>query len=621
MRRLGQGRASVAIGAAAATLMAGAMIGGLAGGAGAAGVAGTRTAAGGPQIASGGVIKYAELPTSSANYIFAETSTANQSLYNNSQFINLMWPLVYRPAPDQPVLDYAHSMAYPPVWNKTDTEVTVTLKNYNWSDGTPVTARDLVFYINLGKAMGATWGNYGGPSQFPYNLKSYTATSAKTIQFVLNSPINPTFFDDNGIDYITPIPQHAWDKESANGPVGNYDMTPAGALKVVTFLQKQAADMTTYTSNPLWKVIDGPWELKSFGGSSSPDVFVPNPDYSGPKPYVSEFEEIPFTTDSAEYTSLKSPGTLNYGYIPTQDFPTIPSIQSEGYDVTKIPLWGFDYIIPNQKNPQVGPILSQIYIRQVLAELTDQNTMIKHFMDGFGIPTYGPTPVYPLGNPFVSKAELKNPYPYSTSAAEALLKHHGWQVNAGKVDVCMVPGPSGCGAGITKGEQLSLNLLYSSGSAILQEDTDLFQSDAAQAGVQINPKSAGFNTVISQVQQCVLPKDKGTPLCNWQLGEYGGISESTYPSGEGLLNSGGAFNAGSYSNPTLDKLIAECTTASTLQTYYQYEDLVVQQEPWIWQPEADNVSATAKNLNGFGMTTEFGGFYGYIEPEFWYFTK
>ena len=52
-------------------------------------------------------------------------------------------------------------------------------------------------------------------------------------------------------------------------------------------------------------------------------------------------------------------------------------------------------------------------------------------------------------------------------------------------------------------------------------------------------------------------KGKGTPTCNWQLGEYGGLGLSTYPSGEGLFNTGGAFNAGRYSNPTMDKLINE----------------------------------------------------------------
>ena len=174
---------------------------------------------------------------------------------------------------------------------------------------------------------------------------------------------------------------------------------------------------------------------------------------------------------------------------------------------------------------------------------------------------------------------------------------------------------------MTKGEKLSLNLLYSNQPVIIQENTDLFQSDAAQAGIQINPKSALFNTVIAQVQACT-PKGMGTPTCNWQLGEYGGLSESTFPGGEGVLNTGGAFNAGQYSNPTLDNLINESTTSGTLAAYHQYENLVVKEEPWIWQPVPDNIVATKSNLKGYGITSEFTGYiYGYIEPNFWTFTK
>jgi peptide/nickel transport system substrate-binding protein len=572
--------------------------------------------------ATGGVIKYAELPSSSANYIFPETTTANQSLYNNSQFINLMYPTIYPPAPYEPVVDFTHgAMAYPPVWSDNNTVATVKLKPFKWSDGTPVTARDYIFYINLGMALGTSWGNYGGPTQFPYNLKSYTAVNPMELKFVLKAPINPTFFLDNGIDYLVAMPQHAWDKTSATGAVGNYDMTPAGAKQVVAFLGKEAADTNTYTSNPLWKVVDGPWMLQSFGGQSSPDIFVPNPGYSGPKPYASQFEEIPFTTDSAEFTSIKAgSSSLDYGYVPTQDIPAIPSVQGEGYSISKVPEWGFDYTIPNLKNPQVGPILSQLYIRQVLTELTDQATMIKHFMFGYGIPTYGPTPIYPLGNPFVTAAEKTDPYPFSIATAEKTLKAHGWQVNPGKVDVCTTAGAAGCGAGIKAGTKLSFNLLYANGTAITQEDNDLFQSDAAQAGVQISLRSATFNTVISTVQACT-PKEIGTATCNWQLGEYGGISESTYPSGEGLLNTGGAFNAGSFSDPQIDNLINQSSVAPTLAAYHNYENLVVKEVPWIWQPVPDNIAATSSGLTGYGLTSEFGGFYGYIEPQFWYFTK
>jgi peptide/nickel transport system substrate-binding protein len=615
-----RGRHKLAVGGVAVAVAGTAL--GLAGtGVGAAGAASHAKAS---AIQTGGVIKFAEGPASPPNYIFPETSSANQSIYNNSNFINLMWPLMYQPNPYQPENDYAHSVGEAPVASNNGTVFTVQLRHWMWSDGQPVTARDVIFYINLGRAMGTSWGNYAGPTQFPYNVKSVTAVNPYELKFVTTAPVNPTYFADNALGEITPMPQHAWDKESASGPVGNYDETPAGAAKVLAFLQKEANDTSTYTTNPLWKVVDGPWTLKSFGGASSPDIFVPNPSFSGQKPYVSEFEEIPFTSTSAEFTSLKTgPSTLTAGWVPSEDIPAIPSIQAEGYNITKQPEWGFDYIIPNTQNPQVGPVLSQIYIRQVLAHLMDQNTIIKVFRHGYGVPTYGAVPVYPKGNPFLTSAEASNPYPYSVSAAEQLLAAHGWKVNPGGTDYCAKPGSAAdeCGKGVAMDQQLSLNLIYSSGSVIGQEENDLFVSDAAKAGVRINASAEDFNTVISQVQPCT-KKAIGTATCNWQLGEYGGISEATFPSGAGLFNTGGAFNAGQYSNPLMDKLIQQSTVASNLQPFYQYENLVVHEEPWIWQPVGVGVDVTAKNLSGYGLTGEYTGIINaYIEPNFWYFTK
>ncbi len=616
MGRIGQPGARhrlVAVGIGV-TLAAGAL--GLAGAAGTAGAA-SRTQR--PSIKMGGTVKYAESPSAPPNYIFPETTTANQSLYNNSQFINLMWPLLYLPLPDQPNNDYARSIGDEPVWSDNDTVATVQLKHYSWSDGQPVTARDCIFYINIAKAMGATWGNYAGPTQFPYNLKSVTAVNAEELKFVLKAPVNPLYYDLNGIGYITPMPQHAWDKTSDNGAVGNYDMTSSGAKAVLAYLQKAASDQSTYATNPLWQVIDGPFKLQSFGGASSPTVFVPNPSFSGQKPYISKFEEIPFTSSSAEFTSLKSgTGTLTYGYVPSEDIPAIPSVASAGFNVAAVHRWGFDYIIPNLANPQVGPMLSQLYIRQVLQHLTDQQGMITHFMHGQGTPIYGPVPVYPAGNPFIAGTSTQNPYPFSIATAESILKKNGWTVTPGGTDYCS--NAKGCGKGVPQDTQLSLNMIYSSGSTLAQEDTDLFVSDAALAGVKINATQEDFNTVIAQVQACV-KKDYGTPTCNWQLGEYGGLSQSTFPSLAGVFNTGGGFNAGSYSNPTLDKLINESTVAPTLAPYHQSVSIVEQQLPFLWQPLPDAHAAIASNLAGYGIKSEFDDYDGYIEPQYWYFTS
>lgn len=581
---------------------------------------GSTTTTGSAKPQKGGVIKFAEGPATPPNYIFPVEPTANTTLYNDSQFINLMWPLMYQPLPNQPGNDYAHSIGNAPVYSNGNKSVTITLKHYVWSDGKPVTARDVQFFVNLARAAGPTWGQYV-PGNFPANVASVKVNSTYSLTLNLTLAVNPTWFSDNQLGLITPIPQHAWDKTSATGPVGNYDLTPSGAKAVLAFLDAQAAQTTTYATNPLWKVVDGAWSLQSYGGASSPDVFVPNPKFSGQKAYASKFEEIPFTSDSAEFNVLHSgPSALTYGYVPAQDIPARSQVTAAGFAVTPVPVWAVDYIIPNMANPTYGALFHQLYIRQALQHLTDQTTMIHVYMHGLGTPTYGPTPVYPKGNPFVLQSEASNPYPYSVKAATKLLSEHGWKVTPGGTDVCTKGGAAGCGAGVATGTKLSLSLLVSSGNSVLQQDSDLLKSDAAKAGIQLAVRYQPFNTVVGVVAPCT-PSTPTAPTCTWQLGEYGGISYSTEPTGGALFTPGGSLNAGTYSNPTVTALVHQVHTASNLQPYYRYESILAKQLPWIWQPIPDQVVATAKNLHGYGLTSEFTYSYGYIEPQYWYFSK
>ena len=47
-------------------------------------------------------------------------------------------------------MNYSLSLAKPPVFN--GTKVTINLKRYMWSNGTPVTAQDVMFWLNMMKA-------------------------------------------------------------------------------------------------------------------------------------------------------------------------------------------------------------------------------------------------------------------------------------------------------------------------------------------------------------------------------------------------------------------------------------------------------------------------------------
>ena len=82
----------------------------------------------------------------------------------------------------------------------------------------------------------------------------------------------------------------------------------------------------------MWSVVDGPWKLSSFNADGH-ITFVPNKSYSGPvKATLSQFQEVPFTTDSAEYSVLQAPNSsVDVGYLPEQDAPAKP-VSADGRD-------------------------------------------------------------------------------------------------------------------------------------------------------------------------------------------------------------------------------------------------------------------------------------------------
>ena len=100
-----------------------------------------------------------------------------------------------------------------------------------------------------------------------------------------------------------------------------------------SYLNSQAQAVTSYVSSPLWSIVDGPWRLSAFN-SDGHVTFVPNKKYSGPvKARLAAFEEVPFTTDTAEYDVLQSPSSstkIDVGYIPQQDVPAKPANATVG---------------------------------------------------------------------------------------------------------------------------------------------------------------------------------------------------------------------------------------------------------------------------------------------------
>src|SRR5262249_8204811 len=399
----------------------------------AAGCSNSSTTTGGGQAGTkvkGGTATWALPPSSTPNYIFPFESPAYISVINSNNFAQFMYrPLYWFGNNGQPLLNPSLSLANEPPWS--GNTLTLTLKHYMWSNGTPVTATDVMFWMNMLKAMGPTsWGAYTGfPDAF---VKSYKMISSTQIQMTTNKAYSHTWFLYNNLSQITPMPP-AWDK-TASGPA-HCATNVSDCAAVYKYLDSQAKQLTSYASSPLWSIVDGPWKLSAFNADGH-ITFVPNPKYSGPvKPSLAQFKEVPFTTDTAEYNVLRSPAAgaqkIDVGYLPAQNAIAKPAGSNpltagqnplQGYTLAPLYTWGINYFVMNfQSSTGNGPIINQLYFRQALAYLLNQQAVIKGPLRGYGTETPGPVGNTPVTHYLSPTLKAGSPFSYNPTKAKQLL--------------------------------------------------------------------------------------------------------------------------------------------------------------------------------------------------------
>jgi peptide/nickel transport system substrate-binding protein len=534
---------------------------------------------------------------------FAPGSVSNNVDY--LEFSPLLWrPLYFFGHGLQVGINYQQSVGEAPVFSNGGRTVTVTLnRKFTWSDGQPVTNRDVEFWMNIFFAEKDNWLGYAVGS-IPDDITSMSFPASTPYQFSLtfNQAYSPTWVLYNQLSQIVPIPQQSWDRTSASGPVGDYDSTTAGAMAVYNFLNSQSQDETTYASNPIWKTVDGPWVLQAYSAATGYAAFVPNRSYTGPgKPTLAKFEELPFTTDSAEYDALRS-GQLDYGYLPVQDLSQKSYFTSHGYVINDWLDYGFNDFFLNFTNPTVGPIFKQLYIRQAIQTLINQPQISQDIYHGAAYPTYGPIPTRPA-NPYTSKIGTDNPYPYSVSAAKKLLSSHGWTVHPEGIDSCAKPGTAAgeCGAGISAGATLNFTEMVATGSQPFTAEVEDMQSAWSTAGIHVTLKQEPVGTIFGNLEPC----SGGDEGCQWQMGNFGEIgSTPTYspeylPIGTQWFATGGGTNPQGYSSPHMDALINEAGLSSNPAAIRAIGVYGAEQLPGIWEPNYPyQISVISKKLKG-----------------------
>jgi peptide/nickel transport system substrate-binding protein len=572
----------------------------------------------------GGTVTVADLPTQVPNWIFPMMTLAYFSVANSQEFQYLMYRPLYWFGGENtsPTADYGLSTADTPVYSDGGKTVVINLKGWKWSNGETVDANDVLFWLHMMEAEFTAWAG-ASPGGIPQNITSMSATGPLQVTLHLNKAYSSLWYTYNELSQILPMPM-AWDVTSLGAKPGSGGCTTDSAadkwakcVAVYNFLTAQSKDTSTYVTSPIWAIQDGPWKLQSFNTSGNVS-FVPNPKYSGsPKPKISVFTEVPFTDDSAEYAALKT-GSVDVGYIPAADLPVkaptavLPGSDPLGSGFTLAPNYdyGFAYYLMNWNNPSAGPLFKQLYIRQALEYVDDQEGIAKAVYRGYAYPNTGPAPAEPTTNPFLSSVQLENggqgPYPFNISKATSVLTSHGWKM-VGGVMTCETAAK--CGAGIKAGQKLAFTLDYSTGEAAFTDEVAIYKSDASKAGIDVSIVGQTFDTVAGEA----IPTNTA-----WQGAMYGlWIYSPDYePTGDELFATGAGSNGGDYSNAQMDKLITATETSGSIATYHTFANYAAQQLPYLYQPLNYGIQGVKSNLHG----VDFNPLQTYL-PEYYYFTK
>ncbi|WP_084729850.1 ABC transporter substrate-binding protein [Streptacidiphilus neutrinimicus] len=575
-------------------------------------------------VVPGGTLHIAEDIGAQPNWIMPLTPAANSSVYDQYQFQYLSWrSLFWSPKGSTPDWDYSRSMTDgKPTVSADGKTFTIKLNGkYTWSDGQKVTSKDVLFWYYEYKAAvkesPANMGNYT-VGQFPDNVTAVSAPDDQTVTFTFNQVLNPDWVLGTEFSQIVPMPAHAWAKSSDNGSMLDYTQ-PANAKAIYDYLSAASKKLDTYQTNPLWQVVDGPYKISMYNTSTGAANFVANKNYTGEgKPNIAEIDELAYTSPTAEFNDLQS-GKLDFGYVKSDNYPQLGKLKTNGYNVYGLPSFGFNFSYFNFKNTTGGwdKAVAQLYIRQAFAHLQDEDAEIKGVFKGLAAPAYGPLGVAPK-SPYTPESALTNPFPFSVDTAKQLLTSHGWTVVPNGTTTCTSPGTAAnqCGAGITKGQNLDFTLFYTSTPKSVGQMMTAFAANLKQIGVNVTLKTDTFNNIVTNESVVSTPKNNN----NWGMADFGGFTESIYPSTINLFNTGGSYNQGGFSDPTLDKLINNSMVSPDSNALKNEITAVDADLPGLFQPNEDRVYAWSPKLSGstdsFAAATQF-----MLNPEDWYFTK
>ncbi len=465
-------------------------------------------------------------------------------------------------------------------WTISEDGTVYTLKfreDWNWSDGTPITANDYKFTWDV-IVSGETESNLGYVQDV---IADVQVLDDYTLEVTLHEP------DCNGllyIGFINPLPAHVFAGEAFSAiNEAAWNLNPDVTAGPFTFGQMRAAEFVSLLAS-----------------EDYPDAVL---GYVSPEGFI--FKNVPDQTVMIEQFLA---GELNVLDNPSVERRSdLRAAEETGEIVTyAYPGNAWDYLtwnLADPANPQNGtdengnvipqdphPLFGDVRVRQALAWAVDVEAIIQGAVFGEG--TVMTSSVIPASWAY---DEALPPVGYNPEKAIEMLAEAGW-TDTDNDGVLEAQGALYA----EDGTEFSFTLYTNEGNTRRAAVATIIQDELSQIGVRVDFQAIDWNTMLD----ILYSQAYDAMILGWRQG-YPDDPDVTqlFSLESDVVNAGD--NTGSYYNPEVIDLmrqarrVSNCDIVERANIYKEIQRIMQEDMPYMWLYAIDGMYAARSEVQGF----------------------
>lgn len=438
--------------------------------------------------------------------------------------------------------------------------ITFTIKkDVKWSDGKPLTAKDVVFtFTTLANK------NYDGEySDFVTNIvgvdeykegkenkvKGIEAVDDVTVKISYSKPYGPALAK---LGTMGIIPEHIW---------SSVDLSK----------WKESKDLM---AKP---VGSGPYKLSSFTEGQDAK-FEKNDAFFGGDVKTSKIV-LKVVSEDTVAADLKN-GDVDIADITNLKKADIDALEKEGTKIYRHQNNLFQYMGMNYRNE----IFKDIKVRQAIVTAIDRKSMVDKLIEGNGEVKDAPM----LSSSWAYPSDAKfNKYDYSVENAKKLLNEAGYTL---KGDVMVN----------SSGKKLEFKLDVPTGNSVREQAAQVIQENLSMVGIKVELNKMEFPALMEKVVA-------NHEFDMYMMGNNLAIDPDMTPywSASAVSNEKGkmGWNIVGFTTPELEAILEEGTSTTDMEkrkvSYKKFAEYMNEQVPWAYLFEQEIVIGTTPKLEGF----------------------